>query len=165
MWRWSYLQTIPMHSIVFSRLSREVCTLQSCSCQSILRCFYRVLLCTIKKNAGYPCPCCLIPKIDTIKMGMELDMHFCCAHPRVDDHPRQHTVQCARQLVFEQGIPLASDRLARILKYSGVPTLVSPNALYISWPILRPIYLECLLSQAWAPWLQLPQIICCRSIT
>ncbi len=100
----------------------------------------------IKKNAGYPCPRCLILKIDTIKMGMELDMHFCCAHPRVDDHPRQHTVQCARQLVFEQGIPLASDRLARILKYSGVPMLVSPDALYISWPILRPIYLECLLS-------------------
>ncbi len=93
----------------------------------------------IKKNAGYPCPCCLIPKIDTIKMGMELDMRFRRAHPRIDDHPRQHTVQHARQLVFEQGILLASDRLARILKYSGVPTLVSPNALYISWLILRPL--------------------------
>jgi hypothetical protein len=81
-------------------------------------------------------------------MGLELDMRFRRAYPRVNDHPRRHAVQRARQLVFEQGIPLASDRIARILKYSSVPTPVSPDAVYIFWPILRPIYLERLLAQA-----------------
>jgi hypothetical protein len=65
-------------------------------------------------------------KIDTIKMGMQSDMRNRHANMRIDDHVRQMTVKNARQLIFEEGIPLSSDRLKRVLgKYSGIPTHVS----------------------------------------
>ena len=70
-------------------------------------------------------------------MGTHLDMRNRHVNKRVDDHVRQHTVERARQLVFEQGIPLSSDRLKEVLsKFSGVPTCVSPNILFISRVIL-----------------------------
>ena len=59
-------------------------------------------------------------------MGTRLDMHNRRTNIRIDNHPRQATVENARQLVFEQGIPLSSDRLKEVLgKFSGVPTHVS----------------------------------------
>ena len=64
--------------------------------------------------------------VDTIKMGTQLDMRHRRDNIRIDDHVRQITVKHARQLVFEQGIPLSSDRLREVLgKYSGIPTHVS----------------------------------------
>ena len=49
-----------------------------------------------------------------------------CDNIRIDDHVRQTTVERARRLVFEQGIPLSSNRLKEVLgKYSGVPTCVN----------------------------------------
>ena len=69
-------------------------------------------------------------------MGTELDMRYRRANSRIDDHIRQVTVKNARRLVFEQGIPLSSDRLKEILgKFSGVPTHVSDDAHYVSWLI------------------------------
>jgi hypothetical protein len=66
--------------------------------------------------------------IDTIKMGTTLDMRNRRANIRVDDHVRQTTVKNARRLVFEQGIPLSSERLKHVLgKFSGIPTHVSPT--------------------------------------
>jgi hypothetical protein len=88
----------------------------------------RVLLSTIKSNAEHPCPRCLVKKIDTIKMGTRLDMRNRSDNIRVDDHIRWTTVERAKRLVFEQGIPLSSNRLKDILgKFSGVPTQVRPN--------------------------------------
>jgi hypothetical protein len=85
----------------------------------------------MKSNAEHPCPRCLVKKIDTIKMGTRLDMHYRRVNIRVDNHARQTTVEHARRLVFEQGIPLSSKRLKDVLgKYSGVPTHVSP--LYVT---------------------------------
>jgi hypothetical protein len=47
---------------------------------------------------------------------------------RVDDHIRRTTVKNARELIFDQGIPLDSDRLKDVLsKFSGIPTHVSPG--------------------------------------
>jgi hypothetical protein len=61
-------------------------------------------------------------------MGTRLDMRNRSANVRVDDLVRQVTVQQARRLVFEQGLPLSSDRLKKVLsKFSGVPTYVGPN--------------------------------------
>jgi hypothetical protein len=88
---------------------------------------HRTLLSTIKSNAEHPCPRCLVKKVDTIKMGMRLDMHYRHTSIRIDNHPRQTTVEHARRLVFEQGIPLSSSRLKGVLdKNSGVPTRVCP---------------------------------------
>ena len=87
---------------------------------------HRVLLSTIKKNGDHPCPRCLVKKVDTIKMGTRLDMHNRNAKICVDDHIRQTMVKNARQLMFEEGIPLGSERLKVLLgKYSGIPTHVS----------------------------------------
>lgn len=59
-------------------------------------------------------------------MGTRLDMRNRCDNIRIDDHVRQTTVERARRLVFEQGIPLSSNRLKEVLgKYSGVPTRVN----------------------------------------
>jgi hypothetical protein len=87
---------------------------------------YRVLLSTIKKNSEHPCPRCLVKNVDTIKMGTQMDMRHRRDNIRIDDHIRQTTVKHARQLVFEQGTPLSSDRLKDVLgKFSGIPTHVS----------------------------------------
>jgi len=97
---------------------------------------HRVLLSTIKLNAEHPCPHCLVKKINTIKMGTELDIRYHRANSCIDDHIRQVTVKNARQLVFEQGIPLSSDCLKEILgKFSGIPTHISDNAHYVFWLI------------------------------
>jgi hypothetical protein len=86
----------------------------------------RVLLSTIKSNAEHLCPRCLVKKVDTIKMGMRSDMRNRRVNVRVDDHVRQSTVKRARQLVFEQGIPLSSNSIKKVLgNISGVPTHVS----------------------------------------
>jgi hypothetical protein len=86
----------------------------------------RVLLSTIKSNAEHPCPRCLVKKADTIKMGTQLDMRNRDANRRIDNHTRQATVEHARRLVFDHGIPLSSSRLKKVLeKFSGVPTPVS----------------------------------------
>ena len=67
-------------------------------------------------------------KVDTIKMGTHLDMRSRRVNIRVDDHIRQTTIEQARRLVFEQGIPLSSDRLKDVLrKFSSVPTRIGPN--------------------------------------
>jgi hypothetical protein len=98
---------------------------------------HRVLLSTMKSNAEHPCPRCFVKKIDTIKMGMQFDLRYRRTNVRIDDHLRQFDVRHARRLIFEKGIPLSSDRLTRILgKYSGIPTYVSPNTLYVSSPML-----------------------------
>lgn len=90
---------------------------------------YRVLLSTIKSNAEHPCPRCLVNKSDTIKMGMHLDMRNRQTNKHVDDHLRQITVENARRIVFEQGVPIGSDRIKRVLgRFSGVPTRVSQDA-------------------------------------
>ena len=90
---------------------------------------HRVLLSTIKNNADHPCPRCLVQKINTIKMGTRLDMRNRLTNIRIDDHVRQTTVKTARRLVFEEGIPLGSERLKTVLgKYSGIPTHVSHDA-------------------------------------
>ena len=87
---------------------------------------YRVLLSTIKKNAEHPCPRCLVKKVDTIKMGMKLDMRSRCDNIHIDDHIRQTMVDIGRRLVFEQGIPLVSKQLKEVLRtFSGIPTHVS----------------------------------------
>jgi hypothetical protein len=62
-------------------------------------------------------------------MGTALDMRFRRNNIRVDDHIRRSMVGRARQLVFEQGIPLSSERLKMVLgKFSGIPTHVSPKS-------------------------------------
>jgi len=59
-------------------------------------------------------------------MGTRLDMRNRRSNVRVDDHVRQKTVEHARRLVFEQGIPLSSTHLKKVLgSISGVPTPVS----------------------------------------
>jgi hypothetical protein len=59
-------------------------------------------------------------------MGTCLDMRNRHDNIRIDDHIRQATVERARRLVFEQGIPLSSNRLKEVLgRFSGVPTHVS----------------------------------------
>jgi hypothetical protein len=64
-------------------------------------------------------------------MGTNSDMRNRQNNIRVDDHIRQSTVERARRLVFEQGIPLSSNRLKEVLgKYSGVPTHVGHDALH-----------------------------------
>lgn len=69
--------------------------------------------------------------VDTIKMGTHLDMRHRRDNIRIDDHVRQTTVKHARQLVFEQGTPLSSERLKKVLgKYSGIPTHVSPKTYF-----------------------------------
>src|SRR5882757_7027046 len=94
---------------------------------------HRALLSMIRKNAEHPCPRCLIKKIDTIKMGTQLDMRNHYANIRVDDHIRQITVKNARRLVFEQGTPLNSVHLKAVLgKYSGIPMLVCSNTWCVS---------------------------------
>jgi len=56
-------------------------------------------------------------------------------------------------IVFEQGIPLSSTRLKKVLgNFSGVPTHGSPYVSWISWPILTSIPLERFLDQAQQPW-------------
>jgi hypothetical protein len=83
----------------------------------------RALLSTIKTNAEHPCPRCLVKKADTINMGTILDLRRRHTNKRIDDHRRRTSVKRARQLVFEQGIPVSSDRLKGILgDFSGVPT-------------------------------------------
>jgi hypothetical protein len=67
-----------------------------------------------------------VKKGDAIKMGTHLDMLNRHANIRVDNHARRMTVENARRLVFEQGIPLSSKHIKNILdKTSGVPTRVS----------------------------------------
>jgi hypothetical protein len=62
-------------------------------------------------------------------MGTHLDMRRRHTNARVDGHVQQTTVKHARQLVFEKGAPLTSKRLNDVLgNFSGIPTLVSPNA-------------------------------------
>jgi hypothetical protein len=96
-------------------------------------------------------------------MGTQLDMRNRSTNKRVDDHIRQVTVHQARRLVFEQGLPLSSDRLKEVLsKFSGVPTYVGPKARCISWPMLIFI-LERLLDQARRSWSRLPQSVRGRS--
>jgi hypothetical protein len=113
----------------------------------------RVLLSTIKSNAEHPCPRCLVKKVDTIKMGTRSDMRKRHVNIRIDDHIRRTTVDRARRLVFEQGIPLSSTRLKKVLgNFSGVPTHGSPYVSWISWPILTSIPLERFLDQAQQPW-------------
>ena len=59
-------------------------------------------------------------------MGTRSDMRNRHDNVRINNHIRQATVERARRLVFEQGIPLSSNRLKEVLgKFSGVPTHVS----------------------------------------
>ena len=61
-------------------------------------------------------------RVDTIKMGTQPDIWNHHANEHIDNHRRQSMVQCDRQIVFEQGIPLSSDWLKAVLSYfSGVP--------------------------------------------
>jgi hypothetical protein len=149
MWRWSPPPTISTRLDVFCRLSREV---RSHSLQVLAddtKNLPRALLSTIKTNAEHPCPRCLVKKIDTIKMGTRLDMLHRCGNVRVDNHIRRTTVERARRLVFEQGIPLSSKRIKDILgKSSGVPTHVCYNIRRVFGLILMHIALECLLDEA-----------------
>ena len=59
-------------------------------------------------------------------MGTKLDMRSRRDNIRVDDHIRRITVEQARRIVFDHGVPLSSKRLKDILgKFSGIPTRVS----------------------------------------
>ena len=119
-----------------------------------------------KSNVANPCPRCLVKKSDTPKMGTHLDMRNRHTNIRIDDHPRQNTIERARQLVFEQGIPLNSKRLKDMLgKFSGVPICVHYYKLRIPCPKLIHGSIEHLLYKTQPPRFRIPQIVRCRPTT
>ncbi|KAI0059027.1 hypothetical protein BV25DRAFT_1918740 [Artomyces pyxidatus] len=82
----------------------------------------KVLLATIKFLAKCPCPRCLVEKDKISQMGTKADMKTRSKKLRVDNLPRRFEVESARRLIFEEGVPVDSDRIKDILKGSGVPT-------------------------------------------
>jgi len=82
-------------------------------------------------------------------MGMQLDMRQRHTNMHIDDHARQNAIKNARRIIFEEGTPLSSKHLKGILgKFSGVPTHVSSNTRFVSYPLQSIIvHLECLLNQ------------------
>ncbi|EIW80602.1 hypothetical protein CONPUDRAFT_56708 [Coniophora puteana RWD-64-598 SS2] len=81
----------------------------------------KVLLCTIKFLAKFPCPRCLTPKFRVGEMGMRLDM-LRRAKARIDSAERQDLVQRARVRIFKNGRSVNSKRVMSLLDYhSYVP--------------------------------------------
>ncbi len=69
-------------------------------------------------------------------MGMQLDMRQRHTNMHIDDHARQNAIKNARRIIFEEGTPLSSKHLKGILgKFSGVPTHVSSNTWFVSYPL------------------------------
>jgi len=100
---------------------------------------HRVLLTTIKFLRGCLCPCCLVKKGDVYKMGMKLDMKSRLTKQCVDDFRRQRSIEEARNLIFQLGVPVGRSRVKAILDEASYVSICVSRATYSTylWLIYR----------------------------
>lgn len=91
----------------------------------IVNCVHRVLLASIRKNGGCPCPRCLIPKARIQNLGMVRDRQQRSTLQRLDDQGRQYKIEKARHLIYERNYAVDSSAVNKLLKAESlVPTSV-----------------------------------------
>src|SRR5271170_7941049 len=85
----------------------------------------RILLASIRKLGGCPCPRCLIPLHRVPNMGMRRDMLQRVRLLRVDDNARRSKVSATRKLIYEKNYSVNAAAVESLLKYESlVPTSV-----------------------------------------
>lgn len=83
-----------------------------------------MLIATLKFLAKYPCPRCLIEKQHIYELGNSRDDSR-RAKLRVDNHPRQYTLEKARDQIFKYGRAPEGTVIKEIMNHSQVPVRVS----------------------------------------
>lgn len=95
---------------------------------------FRILIACIKYLANCPCPQCLVKKAEIPALGTKYDMRrWQQKSIRIDDHPRRHTVELARKWIYEDGTPIGSTYMGRLLgPKSLTPTRVCHTYMMLS---------------------------------
>jgi hypothetical protein len=87
----------------------------------------RTLLACIKNLGAFPCPWCLIAKVEIPVLGTELDMQRrqCAQGICTDNNSQKHRVERARKAIYVKGKPIMSKQVDDLLgDRSLVPTRV-----------------------------------------
>ena len=85
----------------------------------------RVLIATLRDFGLYPCPRCLVNKLNIPKLGLDEDVEFRRDRARVDDEERRKKVQDAWNLIYCQSQNIDSIFMEQLLKdQSLIPTQV-----------------------------------------
>ena len=92
-----------------------------------------MLLACLKYFAHRPCPRCLIVKDRFGEMGTRHDLQR-RDQQRIDGPDTHWRIRLARQWIYEDGLPLTSVHIKRILDdRSLTPTRVRTDELYVAW--------------------------------
>lgn len=96
----------------------------SCSRQTDLHLFSRILQACLKYFAKCPCPRCKINKDKIIEMGTRNDLYR-RNHVRIDNDDLHYRINLTRRRMFEEGVSLKSVYMKRVLDpLSLTPTRV-----------------------------------------
>lgn len=84
-----------------------------------------MILASIRNKGKCPCPRCLIPLSDAHRLGTLSDRSKRTTLARVDDAARRHSVNTARDIIYNRGFAVDCDAVEELLgKESLVPTKV-----------------------------------------
>ncbi|EDQ99528.1 uncharacterized protein LACBIDRAFT_334986 [Laccaria bicolor S238N-H82] len=75
----------------------------------------KTILACIKYLGNFPCPCCLISKVDISKLGTKRDRKLRNSKEQVDDENQQSKIQLVQDWIYKGGYGIVSVAVERIL--------------------------------------------------